>query len=86
LGGVRAAGGRLVGALLTAQQNDATLTAPALQPQRRLLALPALTGIRPVRLLHRALQGSLHIQRHAQAEQIRQTLLFGPRHDPLDAP
>jgi predicted class III extradiol MEMO1 family dioxygenase len=37
-------------------------------------------------LLHRSFERSFHVQRHAQAEQISQVVLLGPRHHPLDAP
>src|SRR5437868_14685921 len=41
---------------LAPQQNDPPLPAPTFQPQTGLVALPALAGIRPVRLGHRPLQ------------------------------
>ena len=83
---VRAIGEGQVAAQFATQQNDPPLTTPSNQPKCGFLALPALAGIRPIRLLHRSFERSFHICRHAQAEQIGQIVLLRPRHDPLDAP
>jgi hypothetical protein len=48
--------------------------------------LPALAGIAPVALRHCALQRPLDVRGGAQAKQIRQSLLLGPRHHPFVAP
>ena len=71
---------------LAAQQDDTALPAPAHQPQRRLLPLPPMAGIRPVALGHHFRQCTLDVCRHAQAELIGQPFLLGTRHHRLDAP
>src|SRR5690349_4435214 len=71
---------------LAPQQNDPPLPAPTFQPQTGLLAVPALAGIRPVRLGHRPLQCPADILRRPQAEQISQIALLGLCHYRLDTP
>ena len=45
------------------QQDHPARPAPAHQPKRRLLALPAMAGIGPVTIRHRPLQRLLHLRR-----------------------